>query len=411
MLRSLVGSEMCIRDRLVSEGNVPPPPPGEDGGEHNDAFILAPIDDDEPMDNDVLGVLQQQIRVQHRLHELRHQHQKRLDEMVRKFELLKTGKATSNSGESGVSDETMRGKIREALAEKDAEIAALKADHEKIAEKLVKELNKKQSEVKDLKSTITDERGSLEEERAELVTQNDELQKFSQQLALEVENLRSQLNDAQSDSDGVMRAKDAEVSHLKNDIAKLLATIEEFKTKAAAFEELQSEHVRLQQQNSRTESAMKEKMLQLDNNRQMVKWSNAQLEEEKRRAHDLEEQIKSQDLQYKEMEEGWRQQLVENANKLVAINNRRLEEQAEEYQLLLNGENEKQKHIQSKLRTAKAQTAKAAQRYDEMVLENEALQSQLEEVKVSAMKIYKEKQEAQRELDNFSSKGRGQRGL
>lgn len=383
-------------------GDIPPPPPGAPG-EHNEAFIMTG-GDEEPVDGDLLGQLQQQIRIQHRLHELRHLQQKKLDDMIRKLELLKTGKVTPNSVETtagGIPEEVLNLKIAEAVSAKDTELANLRAEMEKVTDKLVKKLNKEASKAKELEGTFAEEKASLEEEKAELHGQAEELQRFNQQLSVEVENLRTQLNNAKSDSEGTTRAKEGEISHLKTEVAQLLATMENFKSKVADYENLQQEHVRLQQQNQRTEASLKEKIATLDSNRQMIKWSNSLLETEKKKVQEAEDARKRQEQQFREMEENWRAQLIENANKLVAINNKRLEEQAGQYQKLVADEQEKQKALREKLKKAKSATQKAAQRYDEMVLENESLLVKFEDLKVTSMKIFLEKQEAQRDLDAF----------
>eukprot|EP00331_Platyophrya_macrostoma_P018745 CAMPEP_0176472274 /NCGR_PEP_ID=MMETSP0127-20121128/41655_1 /TAXON_ID=938130 /ORGANISM="Platyophrya macrostoma, Strain WH" /LENGTH=958 /DNA_ID=CAMNT_0017867131 /DNA_START=361 /DNA_END=3233 /DNA_ORIENTATION=- len=354
--------------------DIPPPPPGS--SEHNEAFIQS-NPDEEPVDGDLLGQLQQQIRIQHRLQELRQLQQRKLDDMVRKYELLKTGKVTPNSVEApvagGVSEELVQQRVAEAVVEKDTELANLRAELEKTTDKLVKKLNKEASKAKEMETTFAEEKAALEEERHDLLRQTEELQKFNQTLSVEVENLRTQIGLLKSDSEGNTRSKDAEIQHLKNEVTQVLATLEQFKTKASEYENLSQEFQRLQQQNQRTEAALKEKITTLDNNRQMIKWSNSLLEAEKKKVQDAEEALKRQEQQFREMEETWRAQIIENANRLVAVNNKRLEEQAAQYQQLVAEEQEKQKTLREKLKKAKAATQKAAQRYDEMVLENESL--------------------------------------
>jgi hypothetical protein len=380
-------------------GDIPPPPPGGSPA-HDEAFL----GDDEPVDGDMLGQLQQQIRVQHRLQELRHQHQRKLDDMVRKLELIKTGKVTPHSTEApagSVPEELLQQKVAEAVVAKETELIQARAELERTTDKLVKKLNKEASKYKDLERTYAEEKSALDEERQELHQQAEELQKFNQTLSVEVENLRNQLNHIQSDTEGATRSKDAEIVHLKNEVTQVLATLEQFKTKADAYETLQEEFVRLQQQNQRTEASLKEKIATLDNNRQMIKWTNSLLEAEKKKVQETEENVKRQEQQFREMEETWRAQIIENANRLVAVNNKRLEEQAAQYQSLVAEEHEKQNTLREKLKKAKSATAKAAQRYDEMVLENESLLVKFEDLKVTSMKIFLEKQEAQRDLDAF----------
>lgn len=390
-----------------------------DGGEAsahpdapNDAFILAPIEMDEPVDGDLLGQLQQQIRVQHRLQELRHLHQRKLDDMIRKFELVKTGRVTVNSAEEagGVSEEMVNARVAEALAAKENEIAELRAEHERTCDKLVKKFNKKMAEAKEIEAKLADEKQGLEEERAELVAAHDELTKFNQQLAVELENLRATLGIDKQEAENEIRKRDNEINHLRRELAEAMGVRDTFKQRSEEYDRLMQEFQRLQSQNQRVETSLKEKAAALENHRQMTKWSNSLLETEKEKVQALEAQIRAQERQFHEMEENWRSQLIENANKLVAINNKRLEEQAAQYQQIVSEEQDNTKKIREKLKKAKAQTQKAAQRYDEMVLENETLQAQFEDLKVSAMKIYREKQQAEMEgvSDNIRSMIRSQ---
>ena len=382
---------------IPNSDGAPPPPGAPDGespaaDENNDAFIFAGIDDTtDPIDGDLVTQLQQQIRVQHRLHELRHTQQRKLDDLIRKFELLKTGQVTAMP-EATVSEEVVAQRVKEALTTKENEIAELKAEHEKTTDKLVKKINKKLGEFKEKEAALQDEKQALEEDRAEINAQCEQLTAYNTKIAIELESVRRELNDKSQDSASEVRQKEGEIAHLKQKIEELKQQIEDQKAKIEDYNNLQQEHHRLQQQHSRTEASLREKIVSLDNNRQTIKWSNSLLETEKKKVHELEEDSKRREQQFKEMEENWRAQLIENANKLVAINNKRLEEQAAQYQNLIGEEQEKQKEMRKKLKKAKEQTQKAAQRYDEMVLENESLQTQFEELKVEAMKIYRNRQ-------------------
>lgn len=404
-------------------GDAPPPPGSTPDGESaaggsasgaapgGDAnFTLAGFEDEDSIDPDVVTQLQQQVRIQHRLLELRHNHQRRLDDLVRKYELLKTGTVTAlpaaGGGGSGgeVSQEVLDSKVREALEAKEAEIAALKAEHEKTTDKLVKKINKKLQEFNDEKATLIEEKQAADDERADLTKQCDELSKFNTEMAVELETLRAQMTNAAKESDSSAKLRQNDINHLKSTIEELKRTIEGQREKIAEYNKLQQEHERLQSQLVRSEATVKEKLAALDNNRQLIKWTNGMLETEKKKVLELEDQHRGMEKQFKDMEENWRQQLIENANKLVAINNKRLEEQAAQYQGLIGEEQEKQKAVREKLKKAKSQTAKAAQRYDEMVLENETLQTAFEDLKVSAMKMYR-----QQKQDDMSSDMYGMR--
>merc|ERR1711991_351024 len=102
---------------------------------------------------------------------------------------------------------------------------------------------------------------------------------------------------------------------------------------------------------------------------------------------------------------------MDNSNKLVQLNNRRLEEQASRYQGLIAEEQEKQKAMRERVKKARSMAAKSAQKYDEMVLENEVLLTQFEDVKVELMRRFRDQQRGAAEdtSDSISAMIRGQR--
>ncbi|ORC88431.1 OSM3-like kinesin [Trypanosoma theileri] len=370
-----------------------------------DSFILAAVDE-EPIDGDIYAQLQQQIRIKQRLTELRHQHQQKLDDMVRKYEFLKTGKVTPNSGDSAananysaLSDEATAQQIKELLQRKDDEIERITQEKEKTCDKIVKKLNKCEMKIRELETTLEEERVQFAEERQELDNENRELQKYNQHLSVELETLRGQLSDIKEEMDSMERAKNTEIERLKEESENFAACLDETRSKIAGYDELQKSYDRLQQQLQRTEASLREKIDNLENNRQMVKWSNSLLASEKQKVEQMEVVMKQQEIEMRHHEEQLRSEMINDINKQVAANNRRLQEQAAQYQELISQEQEKQKSIMKKVKSARRDAQKAAQRYDEMILENEALLSKLEELKVTSMRIFLEKQEAQRELE------------
>ena len=189
-----------------------------------------------------------------------------------------------------------------------------------------------------------------------------------------------------------LQGKHNELEHAKREAQRALMQLEESRHAQESLQDLRQEFARIQEQLLRAESAVKEKAAHLEESRSMMKWSNEQLQAEKERTQQLEFQLKQGDLQYREMEESWRAKVMENANMLAAANNRRLEELAMVHQQALEEEQDKQKKLREQLRKAKAHSAKHAQRYDEMVLENETLLAQFEDLKVNTMKMYRDQQ-------------------
>nr|CCC95914.1 unnamed protein product [Trypanosoma congolense IL3000] len=391
---------VCIRQtKGPAEG-------AESSAENAEAFILQAASE-EPIDGDLYSQFQQQVRIMQRLTQLRHQQQKKLGDMVRKYELLKTGKVTPNQGaapaagtsQGGGVDEATAQHIREMLQRKDDEIERLIEEKEKTCDKIVKKLNKSDMKIKELETTLEDERAQFMEERQLLDSENQELQKFNQQLSVEVEMLRDQLNIVKDEMGSLERAKASESERWKEEQESYNARINEMRSTMAAYDELQKSHDRLQQQLQHTEASLKEKTDNLENNRQIIKWSNSLLAAEKEKVEQMELMMKQQEEEMRRHEEQLRAEMINEVNKQVVANNRRLQDQAAQFQEIVAQEQEKQKAIMKKVKAARKDAQKAAQRYDEMILENESLLSKLEELKVNSMRIFLEKQEAQRELD------------
>eukprot|EP00760_Papus_ankaliazontas_P007699 PhM_4_TR13470/c0_g1_i1/m.46699 len=184
-------------------------------------------------------------------------------------------------------------------------------------------------------------------------------------MQLELQMTKSALEKKEQENETDGKLKDSEISHLRNQVEHARSAIEELQAQLEATEEMRDEHARLQEQYARTEASLKEKIVSLDNNRQMLKWSNSLLDQEKKNVGELEQRLKLEERKLMEAEEHFREELIDNSNKLVQINNRRLDEQAAQFQQQLHEEADKQKQLREKVRKAKAQTQKAKQKYDE----------------------------------------------
>lgn len=398
------------------------------------AFVLAAADE-EPIDGDVVAQLQQQIRTKQRLVEIMHQHHMKLDDMVRKYELLKTGRVTANSEGSGAGavsggagvaaaavnggsfaganiDEATALQVKELLQRKEDEVEALRQEKDQTCDKLVKKLNKSERKMKELEATLDDERLQFAEEKAEMEKEVKELQMYNQQLAVEVENARSEVESLKAEMDSAIRAKEGEVDYYKEQLGEANHRIDDIRNTTAEFEEQRKSYQRLQEQVARTEDILNAKNEELESNRQMVQWSNRQLEKEKQKNEELEQAVRDKQIELRQQEQHFQAEMADQMNALAANNNRRLAENAAQCEERISEERAAQKSLQKKIKAAKATASKAAQRYDEMILENESLQSKLEELKVATMKMYLERQEAQREHEAYRpNNGMRSRGL
>ncbi|KAK7199670.1 OSM3-like kinesin [Novymonas esmeraldas] len=386
------------------------------------AFVLAAAEE-EPVDGDVVAQLQQQIRTKQRLVELMHQHQMRLDDMVRKYELLKTGRVTANSTAAGGAaaagsmavpegaaldmsggggiDEATANQVKELLQRKEDEVEAIRLEKDQACDKLVKKLNKSERKMRELESVLEEERTQFTEEKVEVEREMAELHGYNQQLALELENARSQAASLKAELDSAARAKESEVEYYKSQIEEANQRLDAIRNTAAEFEEQRKSYQRLQELVARTENALAAKDEDLESNRKTLQWSNRQLEKEKQKSEELEQVVRDKELELRQQEQNFRAEMAEQMNALAASNNRRLAENAAQCEERINEERMREKALQKKIKSAKATASKAAQRYDEMILENEALQSKLEELKVASMKMYLERQESQRDHDSY----------
>ncbi|KAG5470038.1 hypothetical protein LSCM4_02729 [Leishmania orientalis] len=387
------------------------------------AFVLAAADE-EPIDGDVVAQLQQQLRTKQRLVELMHQHQMRLDDMVRKYELLKTGRFTANSvptvstaagavstgvlqgmavgmnGGGGI-DEATANELQDLLQRKEDELEAMRLEKDQACDKLVKKLNKSERKMRELESVLEEERTQFTEEKLEREKEVSELQSYNQQLALELENARIQVESLKAEMDSAVRAKEREVDYYKAQLEEANQRLDAIRNTAAEFEEQRKSYQRLQEQVMRTEDALAIKNEELESNRQMVQWSNRQLEKEKQKNEELEQALQEKQLELRQQEQNFNAEMADRLNALATSNNRRLAENAAHFEERINEERMREKALQKKIKSAKATASKAAQRYDEMILENEALLAKLEELKVTSMKMYLERQEAQREQESY----------
>lgn len=396
----------CLQDNasLIPGDHAPPPPPGSEGEAQ---LVLADADED-VVDGDVLGMLQQQMRIQHRLHELRHQHQKKLADMIKKYERLKTGQVTPlTSGEGSISEEALAAKVSEALAAKEAEYAKTTQEYESNTQKLVKKLNKQKAELKELESNLAEEKATIEELKAE----SDQNREAAMALTVEVEKARKEKESADRNVDSEKKAKEATVNQYKQNIEKLVDQIEEYKKKLEASASLRDENRKLQDNLSRAEAQCRQQIEQVDKNRQHLKQASLTLEEKNQQIRALLDEIEAKNREVSQIPYLIAREKEAAVAEATTNHNLHLQAQHADFQERLAEEHAKQEAIREKLRKAKSTAGKAAQRYDEMVLENEALLMHMEETKVQAMKLLREKQEAERELDSYTSKPSRGRGL
>eukprot|EP00742_Colponemidia_sp_Colp-10_P011515 GILJ01012799.1.p1 GENE.GILJ01012799.1~~GILJ01012799.1.p1 ORF type:complete len:546 (-),score=156.24 GILJ01012799.1:168-1706(-) len=397
----------CLQDNasLIPGEHAPPPPPGSEG----DAQLVLADADEDVVDGDVLGMLQQQMRIQHRLHELRHQHQKKLADMIKKYERIKTGQVTpmATGGEGSISEEALAVKVAEALAVKEAEYARSAQEYEANTQKLVKRLNKQKAELKEIEANLAEEKATIEELKAE----SDQNREAAMALTVEVEKARKEKESADRNVDSEKKSKEVTVNQYKQNIEKLVDQIEGYKKKLEDGASLRDDHRKLQDNLSRAEAQYRQQAEQVDKHRQHLKQASLTLEEKNQQIRSLMDEIEAKTREVSQVPYLIAREKEAAVAEATTNHNMHLQAQYADFQDRLAEEHAKQDAIRDKLKKAKSTAGKAAQRYDEMVLENEALLMHMEETKVQAMKLLREKQEAERELDSYTSKPSRGRGL
>eukprot|EP00667_Euglena_gracilis_P001338 EG_transcript_1337 len=360
----------------------------------NDTMIM----DDEDVDPEVLHQMQRALQVQFQLSQIRQQQQLHFETLVQQHRSHLELAAEKEEAKSTQAMEEMAS----LLEVKEREIEELKERNLKDQEKLLKKVNKKLQEFSQKEAQFEEERNALEEERHDLLLANEELNKVNEQLEMEIQNLKIRMEDHAAAYQRVQKDHEEEITAMRQELEETQTELSEAqKIIVGEFEEVKDERDRLLEAAERLEVSLKEKMVTIENNRQTMKWTATVLEREKRKIEELNEEIENLKQKMIEMERHWQQQMAENANKLVAINNRKMQEQILVHQQAIEEEHKEQKALKEKLKKAKNTVQKEKQKYDELVLEYDQLQRQFEEFKVTSMRMYRDRGEL--EIEDSSS--------
>eukprot|EP01012_Entosiphon_sulcatum_P028620 TRINITY_DN3465_c0_g1_i1.p1 TRINITY_DN3465_c0_g1~~TRINITY_DN3465_c0_g1_i1.p1 ORF type:complete len:1140 (+),score=366.51 TRINITY_DN3465_c0_g1_i1:48-3422(+) len=355
------------------------------------------LEDEPQADREVVEQLEQQIKLQGLLQQLRHQQQVHLDALLQRHQAVQKQIVEESERKAMQAVAAMQAQ----LAEKDREMQEVKERNAKEQERMLKKINKKLLEFKQTEQQFEEERALLEEEKKELLDGSEELNGINERLELEIENLKRRLDAAGMDL--VQQEKDhrAEVASLNQEIEELRKDLATFRKVAEDMDAVRAEREQLQRQNERTEQMLKEQIISLENNRQMLKWSNGLLEKEKRKVEEAVAAMAELRRQFADAQEGCRREAEENAARLVAVHNRKLAEQLVHHQRLMLEEQEKQKQVRDKLRKSKAAVQKEKEKFDGLMIEYDQLEKQLEEAKVMHLRFLKEKKDL--ELDDSNN--------
>lgn len=353
--------------------------------EANTAFVITKDDGHIP-DSDVLGLLQQQLRVQHRLQELNHNQQKKLDLLLRKYELVRTGQVTKLEMGGGGGGGGLGEVSSEALAAKQLELDTLQREMERKLDKLKDRANKQMGELGAQLKAATEEKMALEEERNELLHHAEDLEKFNQQLALEIETLRARMANQEKEAGNDANLLRKENDSLKTMVQRLEGEVEKNRLKVNELDELKRDYDKLQRLQERTEQQLREKFHELEQNHQQIQWSQDCVQQERRKVEEAEHQLAVYQQRYIKAEERFQQEMAVREAQLIQQNNAALQEQQMHFIELVEEEKEKVKAAKRKLRDAKEREARAEAKYDQLVLENENLSVRFEEQKATAQR-------------------------
>ncbi|KAJ9458808.1 Kinesin-II 85 kDa subunit [Diplonema papillatum] len=378
--------KQSVRKQLVQKSKQGTEGDGA-GADANDGFLdeteLEQLGDD-AIDKDMFEELHIQVRLQCRLQRLRHLQQKQLDSLVDRYEKA----AHDNRGK--IAESTMIENIKKAVAEKDEEIEKIKVEAAKTQDKLVTKINKKLSEFQQIEKKLSEEKQSLEEESKELFDMNERVSRQHEQALETASTLKSLLEQRDNEAQAEMRRMQREIAQQAAQLSQMDMDSEALRKQIATGKTLEQHHNDLKKEYELTKVSLRDQRGQVDAQRARLKNMEAMWAEEKNRSEDLRQQLDEARLRVEKTELHYQQVVKDHGTKMSQLLHEKLEEQQQHYMDELQEQQAHEKQVRERLKKARNLTQKAKQKFDEMVLENEKLQTQFEEFKVSAFRYHQE---------------------
>ena len=351
--------------------------------------------DDTCINKDMFEELHIQVRLQCRLQRLRHLQQKQLDALIDRYHKA----AGDNRGK--VSEDRMNETVRKAIGEKEQEIEELRKESQKTQDKLMKRINKKLGESAESEKQLREELSTLEEENKELADMNERIARQHSQALETATTLKGLLEQRESDAETEKRRAQRELQQERDQYKQLDGELEDVRRQLSHAKESEVGFNDLKKEYELTKVSLRDQRAQVDAQRARLKSMEEMWQDEKARSEELRNQVEEARARVDKTEQHYQEVVKEHGVKMSKLLHEKIEEQKQHYMDELHEQQLVEKAVKEKLRKARNITQKAKQKFDEMVLENEKLQTQFEEFKVSAFRFHQESEQLEVE-DNSS---------
>eukprot|EP01060_Flectonema_neradi_P002060 TRINITY_DN11244_c2_g1_i1.p1 TRINITY_DN11244_c2_g1~~TRINITY_DN11244_c2_g1_i1.p1 ORF type:complete len:1140 (+),score=332.44 TRINITY_DN11244_c2_g1_i1:95-3421(+) len=339
---------------------------------------------DDCIDKDMFEELHIQVRLQCRLQRLRHLQQKQLDGLIDRYHKA----ALDNRGK--ITEERMKTQIEQAVREKEDELEKTKAEHQKTQDKLVKGINKKLAEFHEMENKLKEDQQTLEEENKELADLQEKMERAHEQALESAATLQGILEQKEVDFEAERRRTQRELHQSNIQLQQCEEDIQDLRKHVARNKDMENDYGEMRKEYELTKISLRDQRGQVDALRARLKNMEDMWSEEKDRSEKLRREVNDAEVRVKKTESHYNDVVKDHGIKMTQLLNEKVEEQRQHFAEQLREHQLHEKQIKERLKKARNNTAKAKQKFDEMVLENERLQTQFEEFKISAFRFHQE---------------------
>ena len=339
---------------------------------------------DDCIDKDMFEELHIQVRLQCRLQRLRHLQQKQLDGLIDRYHKA----ALDNRGK--IPEERMKSQIEKAIGEKEEELEKIKVEHQRTQDKLVKGINKKLAEFHEKEGKLKEEQQTLEEENKELADLQENMERAHEQALESAATLQGVLEQKDVDFEAERRRTQRELHQTGLQLQQCEEDMQDLRKHIARNKDMETDYGEMRKEYELTKISLRDQRGQVDALRARLKNMEDMWSEEKDRSEKLRRETNDAELRVKKTEAHYNDVVKDHGIKMTQLLNEKVEEQRQHFADQLREHQLHEKQVKERLKKARNNTAKAKQKFDEMVLENERLQTQFEEFKISAFRFHQE---------------------
>eukprot|EP01062_Namystynia_karyoxenos_P033293 TRINITY_DN244_c1_g1_i1.p1 TRINITY_DN244_c1_g1~~TRINITY_DN244_c1_g1_i1.p1 ORF type:complete len:1118 (+),score=626.38 TRINITY_DN244_c1_g1_i1:92-3445(+) len=345
-------------------------------------------------DGGVLSELHTQLRIQLALQRLRHQQQKQLDGLVGRYH------RAAQDARGKVSEEKMRKALDQLAQERQEQYDALRTQKEKEQAKIVKNVNKMKSQFEEEVRRLNDDKQELEAELREVNETNAALSKELESLLEQVQTLHGELEEKAAEVQRLDRRRERELVQAQRDAQAAEDDIHRLREQITKHKELERQYQDLRKEHELTKVSLRDQRGQVEAQRARLRNMEEMWQTEKQRNETLRQQAEEAQARIDKTEEHYQEVVRAHGERMSKLLHERVEEERQQHAEEMREQQHREKLVREKLKKAKAREQKAKQKFDEMVLENEQLQTQFEECKVAALRLYQEKEGGGRQVDD-----------